>query len=226
MENQKTSNRIHPLIAGAAASVILVSLVGVAAITGVLPSSHGTSAPLPALSAPVGQPGYDTQANSNTNLAAQSLAAPSTQYPPAPPSPAQNQTAQYQAAAQYQEPPAPATAPARQICRNCGKVESVRIVQHQSKPSGVGVVAGAILGGVLGNQVGGGNGRSLATVAGAVGGGYAGNEIEKRSNTTSSYQVQVRMENGRIRHFSYSSQPGWHAGDRVRVVNGRLTSAA
>ncbi len=102
----------------------------------------------------------------------------------------------------------------------------MRIVQHQAKPTGIGVVAGAVLGGVLGNQVGGGNGRSLATVAGAVGGGYAGNEIEKRSNTTSSYQVQVRMEDGRVRHFSYSSQPGWHAGDRVRVVNGHLTSRA
>jgi uncharacterized protein YcfJ len=37
-----------------------------------------------------------------------------------------------------------------------------------------------VLGGLIGNQIGGGNGRALATVAGAVGGGYAGNEVEKR----------------------------------------------
>ena len=40
----QTVNRIHPLVAGAAASVMLVSLVGVAAITGMLPTSHGTVA--------------------------------------------------------------------------------------------------------------------------------------------------------------------------------------
>ena len=40
MEMNQTSNRIHPLMAGAAVSVILVSLAGIAAITGVLPNSH------------------------------------------------------------------------------------------------------------------------------------------------------------------------------------------
>ncbi|MGA8391822.1 MAG: hypothetical protein WB775_06760, partial [Burkholderiaceae bacterium] len=45
MEMNQTSNRIHPLMAGAAVSVILVSLAGIAAITGVLPNSHATAAP-------------------------------------------------------------------------------------------------------------------------------------------------------------------------------------
>jgi uncharacterized protein YcfJ len=38
-----------------------------------------------------------------------------------------------------------------------------------------------VVGGLLGNQVGSGNGRKLATIAGAVGGGYVGNEIAKRN---------------------------------------------
>jgi uncharacterized protein YcfJ len=38
---------------------------------------------------------------------------------------------------------------------------------------------GAVVGGLIGNQVGSGNGRKLATIAGAVGGGYVGNEIAK-----------------------------------------------
>jgi uncharacterized protein YcfJ len=42
-------------------------------------------------------------------------------------------------------------------------------------PVGTGV--GAVVGGLLGNQVGGGNGKKLATVAGALLGGYAGNEV-------------------------------------------------
>ena len=44
---------------------------------------------------------------------------------------------------------------------------------------GVGTGLGAVVGGLLGNQVGGGRGKTLATVAGAVGGGYAGHQIEK-----------------------------------------------
>jgi uncharacterized protein YcfJ len=34
-----------------------------------------------------------------------------------------------------------------------------------------------VVGGLLGNQVGGGNGKKLATVAGVIGGGLLGNQI-------------------------------------------------
>lgn len=44
----------------------------------------------------------------------------------------------------------------------------------------VGTAAGAIVGGLLGNQVGGGNGKKIATVAGVVGGGLAGREVQER----------------------------------------------
>lgn len=43
-----------------------------------------------------------------------------------------------------------------------------------------GTIAGAIIGGALGNQVGDGNGQKLATVAGAVAGGYAGRKVDQR----------------------------------------------
>jgi uncharacterized protein YcfJ len=80
-----------------------------------------------------------------------------------------------------------------------------------------------VVGGLLGNQIGSGNGRLLGTVAGAAGGGYAGNEIEKRTHTTTSYEVIVRMENGRIREFPEAAG-AWRIGDPVRVVNGHLRS--
>ncbi|MDW7746119.1 glycine zipper 2TM domain-containing protein [Halomonas sp.] len=44
----------------------------------------------------------------------------------------------------------------------------------------VGTAAGAIVGGLLGNQVGGGSGKKIATVAGAIGGGLAGREVQER----------------------------------------------
>ena len=49
----------------------------------------------------------------------------------------------------------------------------------QNSPLGIGI--GAVVGGLLGSKVGGGNGRTLAAIAGAVGGGYVGNEIAKRN---------------------------------------------
>ncbi len=114
------------------------------------------------------------------------------------------------------------TAQARAVCYDCGRVESVQAVQEQGQGSGVGIVAGAVLGGVLGNQIGGGSGRKIATAAGAVGGGFAGNEVEKRARATTSYQVQVRMEDGTQRSFKQTTD-NWRVGDRVRIVNGELT---
>ena len=56
----------------------------------------------------------------------------------------------------------------------------------------LGTIAGAVIGGVLGHQVGGGSGRDIATVAGAAGGGYAGNRVQKnlqdRDTTTGTEQ--------------------------------------
>jgi uncharacterized protein YcfJ len=39
-----------------------------------------------------------------------------------------------------------------------------------------------VVGGVLGHQVGGGNGKKIATVAGVLLGGYAGNEVAHDRN--------------------------------------------
>src|SRR5512139_2838661 len=42
-----------------------------------------------------------------------------------------------------------------------------------------GTAIGAVAGGLIGHQIGGGSGRTLATVAGAAAGGYAGNQVQK-----------------------------------------------
>jgi outer membrane lipoprotein SlyB len=236
MENQTKNNRIHPLMAVAAVSVMLASLIGIAAITGVLPNSHSTTAPLAATTLT----GTNTTANAAPAVAtapedvphtlAESATkeekAKSTTAPAVASSPIEHKSVAPKTV--HRTTPRASTpvtvAKAQQICESCGIVESVRAVQQAAKPSGLGVVAGAVLGGVLGNQVGNGNGRTLATVAGAVGGGYAGNEVEKRTRTNTGYEVRVRMEDGSIRTFTPAGQPDWRAGDRVRIVNGELTS--
>ena len=101
------------------------------------------------------------------------------------------------------------------ICASCGTVESVQAIQQKGEGSGLGGVGGAVAGGLLGHQVGGGNGKTALTVLGAVGGAFAGNEIEKRVKATTVYDVSVRMEDGSVRTFR-QSQP-IAAGTRVQA---------
>lgn len=230
MENN-SPNRIHPLVAGAAVSVMLVSLTGIAAITGLIPNSHSTAASQSTGTPVATSVGAAAVATSPAALV-ESKADEEPQEAKTKPikeekrshAPRQAQTSHTQPRRAAAAQPAAAQAPA--ICHSCGRVESVQAIQQAAQPSGVGMVAGAVLGGVLGNQVGGGNGRKIATVAGAVGGGYAGNEIERRTRATTTYQVRVRMEDGEVRTFPFAQQPGWSMGDRVRVVDGQLTSRA
>jgi uncharacterized protein YcfJ len=63
----------------------------------------------------------------------------------------------------------------RQECRNVTLTHR-RPVQDENRLTGS--VLGAVAGGVLGHQFGGGRGRSVATVAGALAGGYAGNQVQ------------------------------------------------
>ena len=50
-----------------------------------------------------------------------------------------------------------------------------------AQPNYVGIGTGAVIGGLIGNQIGGGNGKKFATVAGVIGGGLLGNEIANRN---------------------------------------------
>lgn len=60
----------------------------------------------------------------------------------------------------------------RQVCN------TQQVVTQATQPSGAGAAMGAIAGGALGNQIGGGSGRGVATVLGVVGGAILGNRIE------------------------------------------------
>ena len=112
------------------------------------------------------------------------------------------------------------------VCGNCGRVESVTPIQEAAPASGLGAVAGGVLGAVLGNQVGHGGGRTAATLLGAGGGAYLGNTVEKRTRTTTSYQIRVRMDDGSVRTYNHTQAVP--VGERVTTEgNGfRLGQAA
>lgn len=109
------------------------------------------------------------------------------------------------------------------VCNECGIVESVKEGKTRAEGSGMGAAGGAVVGGLLGRQVGDGRGRDLATIAGAVGGAVVGNQVEGSLKGKRNYEVVVRMHDGELRTF-YTDSPVWRGGDQVKVVEGILQS--
>ncbi|MCG5077925.1 glycine zipper 2TM domain-containing protein [Paraburkholderia tagetis] len=239
------NRRIHPLVATAAAAVIVASLAATAAITGVFPKASSTaeqsaqtqtgqtammaSQPVvdstrPVTSAQIAQNGAQSGTPENAPNAAQNNA-------PAQPQPAP--AAQQQAAApaapppQYSQQPqqyAREAPPQQAECASCGVVQSISETRHEGHGTGIGAVGGAVAGGVVGNQFGSGNGRTAMTLLGALGGGLAGNSVEKHLRSTTSYSVRVRMNSGKMRYFTYHEAPPFQQGQRVRVEHGMLAA--
>ncbi len=121
----------------------------------------------------------------------------------------------------------PAPAPVRAVaavCTTCGVVESVATMKVKGEGTGLGAVGGAVLGGVIGHQMGGGTGRDAMTAVGVVGGGIAGHEVEKRARATTQYQVKVRMQDGTLRTVTQSTAPT--VGQKVTLNAGKLVARA
>jgi outer membrane lipoprotein SlyB len=120
--------------------------------------------------------------------------------------------------------PAPEPIRVAAACSYCGVVESVDAVQRKGQGTGVGVVAGGVLGAAVGNQVGHGNGRAAMTVLGAVGGGLAGNEVEKRARAETVYQVRIKFDDGTVRTIEQATAP--KVGARVEMQGSKLKAVS
>ena len=237
---EKTA-RLHPLITAAAISLTAFSAVGIGAMTGLLPSSFGSArdaapaqlagampatapatAPAPALAPQLADmPPAAPKATPRPATKVAKAQAPRASAPaPAPvPAPAQD----FGASAPLAQAPAAVEAPKPVPAGLLGVVESVREVKTKAeKSNGVGPIAGGIAGAVLGNQFGKGTTRKVITVLGAAGGAFAGKEIERNVRATSHWEIDVRLDDGSQRTLTAQAQPFWHAGDRVRMVEGQL----
>lgn len=118
-----------------------------------------------------------------------------------------------------------AAAPAQRqyrSCAACGSVEAVNAVEVAGNGGYLGTIGGGVIGALLGNQVGGGSGKTAATIAGALGGAYAGHTLEGNANTKVHYEVLVRLENGGTQTVSFETDPGLRVGDKVRIAGGGL----
>ena len=114
--------------------------------------------------------------------------------------------------------------PLKKQCYECGTIESVRETEKPAETNGVGIGVGAVTGGLLGHQMGRGNGNTAMTVLGAIGGAFAGHQIEKKVRTVKEYHLTVRFEDGTAQQVVQSTPPAWREGDKVKVVNGSLVS--
>jgi outer membrane lipoprotein SlyB len=195
--NTAVKPTLHPMVISACVAVLFFSAVGIAAIMGWIPGSFAQNSDETALS-------ESKQAPEEKSAAAPKEAKRAT--------PVQK----------TQTKPAQLAGNSKAICGNCGVIESMRTIETNGNGSGIGAVGGAVVGGLLGNQVGGGNGKKAMTVVGAVGGALAGNHIEKRVKSTTSYEVLVRMDNGSSRVINESMAPAWRNGDRVKIVDGMI----
>ncbi|WMY72817.1 glycine zipper 2TM domain-containing protein [Buttiauxella selenatireducens] len=72
----------------------------------------------------------------------------------------------------------------RKECQNV-TVTHRRPVQDENRI--IGSALGAVAGGVIGHQFGGGRGKDVATVVGALGGGYAGNQVQGNMQDRDTY---------------------------------------
>jgi outer membrane lipoprotein SlyB len=119
-------------------------------------------------------------------------------------------------------PAAPTPAPRAEL----GTVTAVEPIVTSTPATGAGAVVGGVLGAAVGNQIGDGNGRKVATVLGAVGGAKVGHEVEKRRNAqVTGYRIDVKLDDGGLRSFTQASASGFSAGQRVRVTDGQLRPA-
>ena len=235
-----TTKRMHPLTAIAAVSVTLFSLVGIGAITGLIPTSHSQSAPTQAVK-PAEEPLRSTAAAQSTEAIPAAVVPESKQAKPVehatkpaveavklakdePPVIVAQNTPPPGYGPPPGYPPPPAVEPPKPICHDCGVIASVREVEKIGQGSGVGAVAGGVAGGLLGHQTGGGRGKDVMTVLGAIGGAVAGNSIEKNVKKVKSYEIAIRFEDGTSRLIAQDNPPAWRSGDKVKVVNGAITA--
>ncbi len=102
-----------------------------------------------------------------------------------------------------------------------GTIEAVRVVQIQADSRAGGIIGtggGAVIGGLLGRQVGGGSGRDLATAAGVIGGAVGGSRIEEAANRVDALEMEIRRDDGQRVVVVQKADQRFQTGQRVRLI--------
>jgi outer membrane lipoprotein SlyB len=209
----ETKTRLHPLLTVAAVSLTVLSAVGVAALTGVLPHSRGSSEPLiaPEVQKPIE---HAVAMPAPAAPAAKPKPRPVARHAaPRPPAPVQVAAAEAPAVDAVKTAPLPGAA---------GIIESVKEIEQKGENPIAGPIIGGIAGAVLGHQFGEGRGKTVGTAVGAGAGILGGKVIEEKVRATKHWETTVRLDDGSTQTIKSESPPAFHAGERVRLVDGQI----
>lgn len=111
-------------------------------------------------------------------------------------------------------------------CYDCGTVMRIETIRGNSNPNIAGPLIGGVVGAVAAKELARRNTdssgrRNVAIGAGAVGGAVAGNAIQNRTEGGNTYNVHVRMQDGRTTVLTQNDIGGLREGSNVRVQNGQ-----
>ncbi|TFH86397.1 glycine zipper 2TM domain-containing protein [Billgrantia azerbaijanica] len=111
-----------------------------------------------------------------------------------------------------------------------GTITALRQVQIQADSRAGGIIGtggGAVIGGLLGSQIGSGSGRDLATAAGVIGGAVAGSSIEESANRVTAWEMEIRRDDGMNVVIVQKADRPFEVGQRVRMIgSGRNITVA
>jgi outer membrane lipoprotein SlyB len=103
-----------------------------------------------------------------------------------------------------------------------GTITSIRPVRIEGSSTG-GTLVGAGVGGLAGNQIGSGSGRTAATVGGALVGGAVGSRVGQNVTSRDGLEIEVRLDDGGRRVSvvqEVNPRENFSVGNRVRVITG------
>ncbi len=107
-----------------------------------------------------------------------------------------------------------------------GKVEAVRNISQEElvkdRNNGWKVFGGALIGGAIGNQFGGGSGQDIATVLGAIIGGSIANNRHTQERKVITHLVELMITTEDNKQYmviqGYDRQMVFHQNDAVRLI--------
>ncbi len=103
-------------------------------------------------------------------------------------------------------------------CASCGVVVSMRLVTATDAAAAKNLVGRAVVGGMIGNLLGGARSQELFGWLGAIAAIRNGGVLQPGMR----YETTVRFDNGASRVFVNMTRPRWRDGDRVRIVEGTI----
>lgn len=125
----------------------------------------------------------------------------------------------------YGEGSAPVSSAGEQASDRYGRVTGLETVQvDKDYKFGVGSVVGAVAGGIIGYQFGGGAGKTLLAIGGAVAGAAAGTAAESKLNKQDAHKVTVAMQSGGTVTIIQPVDSRLRNGMNVRITGGGDTA--